>query len=119
MQADPVHGTWCISRQDVTVRVDVSLLATGVVVGSNGAVAEDATGYDRCVMTSTLTWLSWTRCCKASTLYYNGKQKPFTYRRTLHTCTTGNQTDQSVHQGALRNVDEMSVCHAGRTGHRI
>ena len=43
MQADPVNGTWCISRQDVTVWIDASSLTTGVVVKSNGAVAEDAT----------------------------------------------------------------------------
>ena len=42
MEADPLQGTWCISRQDVTVWVDVSLLATNVVVESNGAIAEDA-----------------------------------------------------------------------------
>ena len=41
-QADPVKNTWCISRQDVKVWVDASLLATNVVVESNGAVAAEA-----------------------------------------------------------------------------
>ena len=41
-QADPVQGTWYISRQDVSVWVDVSSLATGCVVESNGTMAEDA-----------------------------------------------------------------------------
>lgn len=35
-------GDRCVDRQDVTVWVDVSSLATGVVIESGGAVAEDA-----------------------------------------------------------------------------
>jgi len=41
-QTDPTRGDWCVDGQDVTVWVDASSLATGVVIESGGAVAEDA-----------------------------------------------------------------------------
>ena len=42
-QDNLMKGDWCISGQEVTVWVDTSSLATGLVVESNGVVAEDAT----------------------------------------------------------------------------
>ena len=53
---------------------------------------EQSVADDQCARTSILTWMSWTWCCKASTLCYNGKRKPFTYGQTLHACTTGYRT---------------------------
>ena len=37
VQTDSAHGDWCIDGQDVTVWVDMSLLATGVVIKTSGS----------------------------------------------------------------------------------
>ena len=38
---DPMKSNWCISGQEVTVWVETSYLATGLVVENNGVAAED------------------------------------------------------------------------------
>ena len=40
-QTDPVHGDWCMNGQEVTVWMNASSLATGVLVEYNGAIIED------------------------------------------------------------------------------
>ena len=37
-----MKGDWCMSEQEITVWVDTSSLAIGMVVESNGVAAEDA-----------------------------------------------------------------------------
>ena len=41
-QTDPARGVWCANCQEVTVWVDASSLATGVVIEYDGAIIEDA-----------------------------------------------------------------------------
>lgn len=41
-QTNPVHGDWRVDGQDVTIWVDMSSLAIGVVSESGGSVTEDA-----------------------------------------------------------------------------
>ena len=41
-QMDPSHGDWCMARQDVTMWVDASFLASGVVIENSRSIAEDA-----------------------------------------------------------------------------
>ena len=38
---DPVRGSWCVSGQEITVRVDESSQATSVALEVNGDIAED------------------------------------------------------------------------------
>ena len=41
-QKDPMQGDWCVDGNEVTVWIDVSSLATGVVVESGESLIEDA-----------------------------------------------------------------------------
>ena len=40
-EADPVGGNWCMDGKEITVWVDVSSVATGVALETNGMVIED------------------------------------------------------------------------------
>ena len=41
-EADPIGGNWCMDSKEITVWVDESCIATGVVLETNGTVIEDA-----------------------------------------------------------------------------